>query len=253
MKGIVCAGGTGSRMGLLTKVTNKHLLPVYDRPMICYPIQTLKDAGITDIMIISGKGHAGAFLELLGGDYTYRVQEKPDGIAGALKCAKDWIDEPVAVILGDNIFFRSFRKEVKEFKHGCMVFVKEVDHPERFGVYTPSIDRFVEKPSNPETNMALTGFYLFDKTLFGRLDNLQKSSRGEYEITDLINSYMCNEKDLKIGYVAEDWIDAGTPESLYKATRMVLSRMTDLIYCDPVKVEGIVDSAMKLSRDLLEE
>ncbi|MGB9133605.1 MAG: sugar phosphate nucleotidyltransferase, partial [Methanosarcina sp.] len=201
MKGIILAGGTGSRLYPLTKVTNKHLLPVYDKPMIFYPIQTLIDGGITEILIVSGRGHAGHFLELLGSGadlgvrFTYEIQEEAGGIAQALGLAESFADEDdVTVILGDNIFQDSIKKDVSNFKGGAKIFLKEVPDAHRFGVAELKGDRVVgiqEKPSEPKSNFAVTGLYIYSNNVFKVVKNLKPSARGELEITD-VNNYFVN-------------------------------------------------------------
>jgi glucose-1-phosphate thymidylyltransferase len=215
----------------MTRVTNKHLLPVYDRPMVMYPLNTLKEAGIRDILLISGKGHAGHFLELLGSgkehgvNMSYAVQEKAGGIAEALALAEDFADRKgIAVILGDNIFEHSFGSH---FTGGAHLFLKAVADAHRFGVASVApyegklhVTKVVEKPLEPETNYAVTGLYLFDETVFSRIKELNPSARGELEITDVNNSYIRDgllTAELVRGY----WQDAGTPESLYKASTLV--------------------------------
>lgn len=224
MKGVILAGGTGSRLAPMTRVTNKHLLPVYDKPMIMYPLQTLIDAGLKDIMIISGKGHAGHFLELLGSgrEYgvrlNYAVQEEPKGIAHALSLAEDFADEEnLAVILGDNLYEDTFSFD--EFKSGARIYLKEVDDPQRFGV--PSLDgtrvvKITEKPNTPDTSFAVSGLYLYDTTVFDKIRNLIPSLRGEFEITDVNNQYI-EEGVLQANFVEGFWTDAGTVDSLHKA------------------------------------
>lgn len=229
MKGVVLAGGTGSRLGSCTTVTNKHLLPVYDRPMIFYPVKTLTDGGIKEIMIIIGKEHAGDFIELLGdgsrfgAEFTYRVQEKPNGIAGALKLCRNFVgSDNVAVILGDNIFSDKFRNIFEEFRavSGAMIFLKEVDNPSRFGVpifKNGSIIKIEEKPKKPKSIFAVTGLYLYDNRVFDIIDKLVPSKRGELEITD-VNNFYINHGSLRYGIMYNgDWIDCGTYESLYRA------------------------------------
>ncbi|MCK5661193.1 MAG: NTP transferase domain-containing protein, partial [Methanosarcinales archaeon] len=189
MKGIILAGGTGSRLYPLTKVTNKHLLPVYDKPMIYYPLQTLIDAGVKDIMIISGRGHAGHFLELLGSGaefgvrLTYEIQEEACGIAHALSLAEDFSDdESVAVVLGDNIFQDNVHDAVKSFKSGAMIFLKEVSDAKRFGVAEVEGERILsieEKPEVPKSNLAVTGLYIYDSRVFDITKKLKPSGRGE--------------------------------------------------------------------------
>ncbi len=230
MKGIILAGGTGSRLYPLTKVTNKHLLPVYDKPMIFYPLQTLIDAGIKDIMIVSGRGHAGHFLELLGSGtdfgahFTYEIQEQAGGIAQALGLATDFSDrESVTVILGDNIFQDNVLSAVESFKSGARVFLKEVPDANRFGVADMKGHRIVsieEKPKQPKSNYAVTGLYIFDPRVFDIIRTLSPSGRGELEITDVNNEYIrMGEMDFSVleGY----WSDAGTFESLFRASELV--------------------------------
>jgi glucose-1-phosphate thymidylyltransferase len=232
MKGIILAGGTGSRLYPLTKVTNKHLLPVYDRPMIYYPLQTLIDAGITEIMIVSGRGHAGHFLELLGSGaefdvhLTYEIQEKAGGIAEALGLAEDFADDgPVAVVLGDNIFQDNVLVAVKSFRSGARIFLKEVPDAKRFGVAEIKGKKIIsieEKPAKPKSSFAVTGLYVYDAKVFQIIRTLKPSGRGELEITDVNNEYIrTGEMDFTLlqGY----WSDAGTFESLFRASELVRS------------------------------
>jgi glucose-1-phosphate thymidylyltransferase len=230
MKRIILAGGTGSRLYPLTKVTNKHLLPVYDKPMIFYPIQTLIDGGITEIMIVSGRGHAGHFLELLGSGadlgvrFTYEIQEEAGGIAQALGLAESFADEDdVTVILGDNIFQDSIKKDVSNFKGGAKIFLKEVPDAHRFGVAELKGDRVVgiqEKPSEPKSNFAVTGLYIYSNNVFKVVKNLKPSARGELEITD-VNNYFVNNGTMEYRILDGFWSDAGTFESLLRASLMV--------------------------------
>ncbi len=230
MKGIILAGGTGSRLYPLTKVTNKHLLPVYDKPMIYYPLQTLIEADIKDIMIVSGRGHAGHFLELLGSgaDFgvhlTYEIQEKAGGIAQALGLAEDFTDnESATVILGDNIFQDNVRSPVESFRSGARIFIKEVTDAGRFGVAEIKgnrISSIEEKPTLPKSNLAVTGLYIYDYRVFEIIRSLEPSGRGELEITDVNNEYIrMDEMDFSVlqGY----WSDAGTFESLFRASELV--------------------------------
>ena len=230
MKGIILAGGTGSRLYPLTKVTNKHLLPVYDKPMIYYPLQTLIDAGIKDIMIVSGRGHAGHFLELLGSGadsgvhLTYEIQEKAGGIAQALGLAGDFADNgSVAVILGDNIFQDNVRDAVETFKHGARIFLKEVPDAGRFGVAEikgKNIISIEEKPAVPKSNLAVTGLYIYDSRVFDIIQNLKLSGRGELEITDVNNEYI-RMGEMSFSVLSGFWSDAGTFESLFHASELV--------------------------------
>ncbi|CAD6491125.1 MAG: Bifunctional protein GlmU [Candidatus Argoarchaeum ethanivorans] len=230
MKGIILAGGTGSRMYPLTKVTNKHLLPVYDKPMIYYPLQTLIDAGIDEILIVSGRGHAGHFLELLGSgsewcvSFTYEIQDEAGGIAQALGLAERFADEEdVAVILGDNIFQDRISEDVSGFSGGAKVFLREVPDAHRFGVAElegTRVVRIEEKPAKPRSNLAVTGLYMYGSDVFDVIGTLKPSGRGELEITD-VNNYYIGEG--RMGYKVLDgyWSDAGTFESLLRAGVMV--------------------------------
>jgi glucose-1-phosphate thymidylyltransferase len=230
MKGIILAGGTGSRLYPLTKVTNKHLLPVYDKPMIFYPLNTLINAGITEIMIVSGRGHAGHFLELLGSgiefgvSLTYEIQEKAGGIAEALGLAATWADnENVAVILGDNIFQDIVKQDIDAFKKGAKVFLKEVPDAHRFGVAEIKKDRLIsieEKPAHPKSSYAVTGLYLYDPKVFSIIKNLKPSHRGELEITDVNNAYL-QQDSLQYAILQGYWSDAGTFDSLLRASLLV--------------------------------
>ena len=230
MKGIILAGGTGSRLYPLTKVTNKHLLPVYDKPMIYYPLLTLIDAGITEIMIVSGRGHAGHFLELLGSgievgaQLTYEIQEGAGGIAQALGLAQRWAgDDSVTVILGDNIFEDSVKEAVQSFTSGARVFLKKVPDAQRFGVAEVSGDRILgieEKPQNPKSNLAVTGLYIYDAGVFRIIQDLKPSARGELEITDVNNAYV--KKGMMTFFCLNGfWSDAGTFDSLVRASVIV--------------------------------
>ncbi len=226
MKGIILAGGTGSRLYPLTKVTNKHLLPVYDKPMIYYPLETLINAGITEIMIVSGRGHAGHFLELLGSgmefgiELTYEIQEGAGGIAQALGLARRWVGkENVSVILGDNIFEDSVRDAVQSFSSGAQVFLKAVPDARRFGVAEVSDQRILsieEKPKNPKSNLAVTGLYIYDAEVFQIIKDLKPSARGELEISDVNNAYIHREM-MSYSLLKGFWSDAGTFDSLVRA------------------------------------
>jgi glucose-1-phosphate thymidylyltransferase len=230
MKGVILAGGTGSRMYPLTKVTNKHLLPVYDKPMIFYPLQTLVNAGIREIMIVSGRGHAGHFLELLGSgmefgvQLTYEIQEMAGGIAEALGLAENWVDnDPVAVILGDNIFQDSLQSHVITFQKGAKIFLKEVPDAQRFGVAEIKGDRVIsieEKPKKPKSGYAVTGLYLYDSEVFSIIKTLKPSGRGELEITDVNNAYIRNGM-MQYAILKGYWSDAGTFDSLMRAGTLV--------------------------------
>ncbi len=232
MRGIILAGGTGSRLYPLTKVTNKHLLPVYNKPMIYYPLETLASAGIKDILIISGKEYAGHFLNLLGSGsefgvrLKYEVQDDALGIANALSLAEDFSDgEKIAVILGDNIFEDNITDFVKEFEcddFGAKIFLKEVKDANRFGVAEISEDKIInieEKPKNPKTNLAVVGLYMYDNKVFDFIKSLTPSERGEYEITDVNNRYI-KDNEMTYAILKGSWTDAGTFESLFKANKL---------------------------------
>ena len=234
MKGIVLAGGTGSRLYPLTRVTNKHLLPVYDKPMIYYPLQTLVDAGINDILIVTGGNSAGDFLRLLrnGKDFglrqlSFAYQEGEGGIADALRLAEPFAaGEPVCVILGDNIIEGSIREAKEKFEKqekGAKILLKEVPDPERFGVpvfENGVIVRIDEKPKVPASSYAVIGIYFYDSTVFRRISSLRPSDRQEYEITDVNNSYLI-EGPLTHDVIDGWWTDAGTFESLWRASNLV--------------------------------
>ncbi|MFA6268554.1 MAG: sugar phosphate nucleotidyltransferase [archaeon] len=233
MKGVILAGGTGSRMLPLTKVTNKHLLPVYNKPMIYYPLQTLIDMGIKEILIVSGPGHAGHFLNLLGSGkefgvkLSYAIQEEAGGIAQALALAEDFSDaKPVTVILGDNIYEDKF--DISEFNEGAMIFLKEVPDPQRFGVAElngKNVVSIEEKPISPKSNYSVTGLYVYDSKVFEIIKTMKPSKRGELEITDVNNAYIKMGK-MKANFVKGFWSDAGTFESLFRATVLVQEKLT---------------------------
>lgn len=234
MKGIILAGGLGSRLRPLTKVTNKHLLPVYDRPMIYYPIATLCEAGIQDIMIVTGGNSAGEFLRLLGNgkefglqDIYYTYQEGEGGIADALKLCEHFADgERIVVILGDNIVEDSIALHVRKFEQqpsGARILLKEVDDPQRFGCPELDGDRIVrieEKPAHPKSRYAVTGIYMYDRNVFEFCRRLKPSNRGELEITDVNNAYI-QAGDLRYDILEGWWADAGQFESLFRAGTLV--------------------------------
>jgi len=227
LKGILLAGGTGSRLGSLCRVTNKHLLPIYDKPMIFYPLGTLANMGIEDIMVVSGTEHCGHILQLLGSgkdfgvNISYRVQDRAGGIAQALSLASGFAcGSNVAVILGDNVFTDTFH--IDDFQNGAKLYLKETKTPERFGVAkieNGKIVQIVEKPSNPESNLAVTGLYLYDHQIFDFIKTIKPSARGELEITDINNIYLRNQ-NVTYQIVQGDWTDAGTFESLFAANQI---------------------------------
>ena len=234
MKGIILAGGLGTRLHPLTKITNKHLLPVHNQPMIYYPIQTLINAGIEDIMIVTGGNSAGDFLKLLGNgkefglkhlNYTY--QEGEGGIADALSLVEHFAeDEPICVVLGDNIIEKNIRAAADEYRNqgkGAKIMLKEVQDPQRFGV--PELDgtrvlKIEEKPIEPKSNYAVIGIYFYDATVFDVIRTLVPSGRGELEITDVNNHYI-NRSEMTWNELDGWWTDAGTFDSLLRASNLV--------------------------------
>lgn len=234
MKGIVLAGGLGSRLRPLTAVTNKHLLPVYDKPMVYYPIQTLVNAGIGDIMIVTGGNSAGDFLKLLknGKDFglkhiNYTYQEGEGGIADALRLCEDFAEgEPVCVVLGDNIIEKNICKAARAYRHqggGAKILLKQVPDPQRFGV--PELEgrkvvRIEEKPKEPKSDYAVIGIYMYDADVFSIIKTLKPSGRGELEITDVNNEYI-RRGDMTWDELDGWWTDAGTFESLLHASNLV--------------------------------
>ena len=234
MKGIILAGGLGSRLRPLTLVTNKHLLPVYDRPMIYFPLECLVNAGIREILIVTGGEHAGDFLKLLkNGKHLnikhleYAYQEGEGGIADALKLGEDFADgDKVCVVLGDNIIEGNIKRAVGDFfsqPTGAKILLKEVDDPERFGVAridNGKIKEIIEKPKQPPSNYAVIGIYMYDNDVFSIAKTLVPSARGELEITDVNNEYL-RRGDLTYSIINGWWTDAGTFESLHRASRLV--------------------------------
>lgn len=221
MKGIILAGGTGSRLFPLTKVANKHLLPVYDKPMIYYPILTLQRAGINDILIVSGRRHVGDFLELLGSgkdfqvNLSYEIQEEAGGIAQALSLAQNFVSGgQMVVVLGDNIFEDDISPYVVDFesrRSGAAIFLKEVSNPSSYGVAQFNGDKLigiVEKPSDPQSSLAVTGLYMYDNNVFDVIRTLKPSARGELEVTDLNNHYL-NKNILDYHILKGFWGDCG--------------------------------------------
>ena len=234
MRGVVLAGGLGTRLDPLTRIVNKHLLPVYDKPMIYYPIQALVNAGIEDILIVTGGQNAGDFLRLLGNgkefglkhiDYTY--QDGEGGIAEALELARHFSrGEKLCVILGDNLIEKNIAQAAEDFRNqerGAKILLKQVPDPERFGVPEIDGDRILsiaEKPSEPKSNYAVTGIYMFDGTVFDKIERLERSDRGELEITDVNNQFI-KEGTMTWGELDGWWTDAGTIESLLRASNKV--------------------------------
>jgi len=236
MKGIVLAGGAGTRLRPLTKVTSKQLLPVYNKPMVFYPIQTLIDAGITEILVIIAPQNAGDFLNLLGdgekfgAKFSYIVQSEPAGLAQAFILGERFIDDDdVTLILGDNLFEYNFTADIKSFTGGGRVFAKQVPDPERFGVVAWNKDGKVtsieEKPEHPKSNYAIPGLYIYDNTVVAKAKEIKPSARGELEIVDLHKAYL-REGTLDVRVIEGRWYDCGTFESLFAATDFVRARAT---------------------------
>jgi glucose-1-phosphate thymidylyltransferase len=256
MRGVVLAGGTGSRLNPLTRVTNKHLLPVYDKPMVYYPIQTLVNAGIEEILLVTGGKNAGDFLRLLGNgrafglkhlNYTY--QEGEGGIAEALGLAEDFADgNPICVVRGDNIIEMNICRAVEAFKRqasGAKILLKEVTDAERFGVaeirgnYVVGIE---EKPEKPKSHYAVIGVYLYDNTVFEKIKRLKPSGRGELEITD-VNNFYVQEGTLTYETLDGWWTDAGTFESLLRANNLVAQSGANKVNAEP----GVATAARKVN------
>src|SRR3989338_1806831 len=237
MRGIILSGGSGTRLAPLTKITSKQLLPVYHRPMIYYPLNTLITAGIKEILIIIAPERAGDYLNLLGSGkefgckFTYEIQDKPKGIAEAFIIGENFIDnESVCMILGDNIFADDLSRDIKSFVKGGKIFAKEVPDPERFGIVefdknmkAVSIE---EKPKNPKSNYCVTGLYVYDNRVVGIAKNLKPYDRLEYEITDVNKKYLEME-ELEVAMVRGEWVDTGTFDSLLAAQNLAKEKLAD--------------------------
>ncbi|MFA1612243.1 sugar nucleotidyltransferase [Halobellus rubicundus] len=228
MKGVVLAGGRGTRLRPVTRVVNKHMLPIYDEPMIYYPVSTLIDAGIDDILIISNAEHIGKYIELLEEDYEadfqYKVQSEPLGIAHAVGLAEDFVDDEFAVILGDNILVGELQESVQSFNgEGAKIYLTQVEEPAAYGVASVEEGRVTdlqEKPDVPESNYAVIGLYLYTSDVFDVIRDLEPSDRGEYEITD-VNRHYLNKGTLTYDLFDGEWYDAGTPEGVFQASKRV--------------------------------
>jgi glucose-1-phosphate thymidylyltransferase len=230
MKGIILAGGAGTRLHPLTRVTSKQLLPIYDQPMIYYPLQTLIQGGISDILIISDPVNIGNFLKLLGSGkefdikISYEIQDKPEGLAQAFIIAENFIgDDNVTMILGDNLFVGDeefLKKAITNFQSGARIFAKQVKDPHRFGVVEFDTNKkaisIEEKPSNPKSDYAVTGLYIYDNSIINKAKNLKPSARGELEITDVNNIYL-KENNLDVMVYENYWLDTGTFDALLEA------------------------------------
>lgn len=226
MKGIILAGGKATRLRPLTKITSKQLLPVYDKPMIFYPLETLIGTGIKDILIIIAPDYAGHYLNLLGSGrdfgarFSYEIQEEPKGLADAFRVGENFIgNDSVTMILGDNIFDQNFSESIGKFSKGAMVFAKKVDDPHRFGVveFDKNMKAITieEKPKKPKSNYAVVGLYTYDNRVVKYAKELKPSARGELEITDMNNIYLKN-NELKVNIIDGVWEDAGTFDSLLR-------------------------------------
>jgi len=237
MKGVILAGGHATRLRPITLATSKHLLPIYNKPMIYYPLATLLSAGIKDILFICSPEHSGQYVNLLGSGskfgakFAYEIQDEPKGLAHGLSLAENFArGDGCAMILGDNIFEDSVAKQVKNFDKGAMIFVKEVDDPERFGVVEfgqgNKVKSIEEKPAKPKSNFAQTGLYVYDGDVFGHIKELKPSERGELEITDLNNVYL-DRDELVAEKISGEWIDAGTFDSLLRAANFIASKETN--------------------------
>lgn len=242
MKAVILAGGSGTRLHPLTLVTNKHLLPVFNKPVIYYAIEKLVDAGVTKIMIVTSPHHIDAFVKLLGSgqrfvpkkktarqiQIVYGIQNEPNGIAYGLFIAEDYIGKDDCILfLGDNIILDDITPAIKKFKRGATLFLKKVHDPKRFGVATVNkrgkITSLEEKPKKPKSNLAVTGLYVYDNTVFDKIRSIAKSGRGEYEITD-VNKLYLHEGSLGFHTLRGKWFDVGTIESLHQAARFMKKR-----------------------------
>lgn len=244
MKGVILAGGFATRLQPVTKVTNKHLLPIYNKPMIYYAIEKLVEAEIDKIMIITSPWHINDFVNLLGSgqdfiskntgkqiQIVYGIQNEPEGLAQGLWIAKDYVgNENCVLYLADNIFVDNISEYIKNFKSGALVFLKEVKDPERFGIAVLDENKNVlqieEKPKNPKSNLAVIGVYVYDNTVFDKMIGQPKSARGEYEITYINNLYV-EEKKLGAVLLKREWFDAGTFDSLLEVSNFIKTKMME--------------------------
>jgi glucose-1-phosphate thymidylyltransferase len=259
MKGIILAGGNGTRLLPLTATASKQLLPVYDRPMIFYPLNTLISAGIKDILIIVSPDHAGSYLNLLGSllesegiNVSFKVQRSPRGLAEAYLLAEDFLDnEPSIMILGDNIFQDDFSEAVASFEKGGRVFALKVTDPERFGVVefhpeTQSVISIEEKPENPKSNYAVPGIYIYDGRACEIAKTLKPSARGELEITDMHRAYLeLGELDVRI--IEGEWFDTGTHDSLLEASVFAKEHKLSQSFA-PILTEAITEHNKEIKR-----
>lgn len=237
MRGIILSGGSGTRLRPLTKITSKQLLPIYNRPMIYYPLNTLIKAGIKEILIIVAPERAGDYLNLLGSGkefgvkFTYEIQDHPEGLAQAFIIGENFIDqEDVVMILGDNIFEDDISAAIKSFKSGAKIFAKKVPDPERFGVVKfndkMKAEKIVEKPQEYLSDYAVTGLYIYDHRIIQIAKDMKPSARGELEITD-VNNWFLERGELDVAIVEGEWLDAGTFDSLLKAQNFAKEKLAD--------------------------
>jgi len=234
MRGVILAGGTGTRLRPTTRVINKHVIPIYDRPMIFYPARTLLDAGITEIMVVSTAEYLGKYIELLeaefDADFRYKVQPEPKGIAHGVGLAEDFVGDDFVVLLGDNIFLDALPQEWFSLEEGCAkVFLKEVDDPSQFGVAVLEdgmVASLQEKPASPDSTYAVVGAYRYTSDVFRVIEDLDPSDRGEYEITD-VNQQYAGRDELEYEILDGKWFDAGTPDGIFRAAREIRARAQD--------------------------
>lgn len=240
MKGVVLAGGNGSRLQPMTDVVNKHVIPIYDQPMIYYPVNALIEAGIDDILVISNAEHIGKFIEFLENDrnegfdanFSYKVQSEPKGIAHAVSLAEEFVDDEFVVVLGDNIILEDLSDKINPLRENeeARIFLREVSEPSAYGVASLNdagqVTSLKEKPQDPTSNLAVIGLYIFNSGVFDVIDGLTPSDRGEYEITD-VNSHYLNEGTLHYEKITDGWYDAGTPEGVFRASADVRDRQQD--------------------------
>lgn len=232
MKGVVLAGGRGTRLQPMTHVVNKHVLPVYDAPMIYYPVRTLISAGIDEILVISNADHIGKYIELLeeadfDANFRYRVQKEPKGIAQAISLAEDFVDDEFTVVLGDNIILGDVSSNIHlDDGEKAKIFLKQVDEPTAYGVAQVEdgkVQLVQEKPDSPKSDLAIIGLYIYDTSVFDIIRDLEPSDRGEYEITDVNQRYV-ERGELNYEEIDNEWFDTGTPEGLFNASERIRSR-----------------------------
>jgi glucose-1-phosphate thymidylyltransferase len=227
MKGVVLAGGSGTRLRPVTSVLNKHIIPVYDLPMIHYPVNTLVKSGIDEILIISNAEHLGKYVQLVedefDANFQYKVQSEAKGIAHAVSLAEGFVEDEFTVILGDNILIGDVTEEISSFNGGAKIFVTGVDDPAAYGVASVNdgkVTKLTEKPGTPESDLAAIGLYIYTSDVFDVISDLEPSDRGEYEITD-VNKHYIDQSSLNYSVFDGDWFDAGTPEGLFKAAECI--------------------------------